>query len=299
MIVNNNKLLYIYFSPLLETFKRFTKSPMNQHKYFIYLILTLSNCLFAQEYAAFEKPVIATVIGERTFKSEDGKKYILQSDSEIEILGRGYNKNQGRFWFQNEECSGFISFMWFDGGKDFREQDKKTASLIYQIKNAQALKEIKEEQEAELKAKQEELNLMKNECSYSINEIDVFDKVKVIRTSAKWIAEGLYIILYAKGSQKKVVFSTIDLGCTSPNKNNRSWVKVMLENDDVITFYHSGQLDCGGFELWGNLSNAEIVRLKKSPIKAIRLEGTDLFHTVTEFDWPNFFIDQLRCYDVK
>jgi hypothetical protein len=104
-------------------------------------------------------------------------------------------------------------------------------------------------------------------------------------------------MLYAKGSQKKLVFSTIDLGCTSPYRNNRSLVKVMLENDDVLTFYHSGQLDCGSFELWGNLSNAEIVRLKKSPIKAIRMEGTDLFHTVTEFDWPTLFIDQLKCYE--
>tara|TARA_R110002167_G_scaffold366420_1_gene596493 strand:- start:10929 stop:11744 length:816 start_codon:yes stop_codon:yes gene_type:complete len=270
---------------------------MYRHQYFIYFFLILSNCLFAQDYATFEKPAIATVIGDRTIKDDDGNELLLEANSEIEIIGRGYGNRKNQYLFKNREFTGFISFLWFRGGEDFRNQDKKIGSVIYEIKNAQALKEIKEEQEAELKAKEEELNIMKFECSYLTNEIDVFDKVRVIRTSDKRIADGLSIMLYSKGEQKKVIFSAIDLGCASPYKNDHSWVKVMLENDDVVTFYHSGQLDCGSFELWGNISNSEIVRLKKSPIKAVRLEGTEMFHTITEFDWPTFFIDQLKCYE--
>ena len=72
---------------------------------------------------------------------------------------------------------------------------------------------------------------------------------------------------------------------------------VMLENEDVITFYHSSKLDCGEFELWGNVSNSEIIRLKKSPIKAIKLTGTDYYDTVEQFEWPTYFIDQLKCFN--
>jgi hypothetical protein len=102
------------------------------------------------------------------------------------------------------------------------------------------------------------------------------------------------MILYSRAGQKEVVFSSIDLGCTDPGS---SFVKVMLENEDVLTFYHSRKLDCGDFELWGKISNVEINRLKKSPIKAIRMYGTEYHHTITDFEWSTFFIDQLKCFN--
>jgi len=264
---------------------------------FFFLLFILSSTLQAQDYLAFEEPIISTMIGNRVFTNEKGEECTLASKSEVKILGRGYNKKKGKYYFKNEKCSGFISFAWFAPGKGFKEQDKKVNARRYEMRNAQILKEIEEEKEVELKAKKEELYILKNECSYTRNEVEIFDKVKVIRTSAKRIADGLHVILYAKGNIKKVVFSTINLGCTSPYKNNRSWVKVMLENNDVLTFYHSGQLDCSGFELWGNVSNSEILRLKKSQIKAIKMEGTEYNHTITDFDWPTFFIDQLKCFE--
>lgn len=270
---------------------------MNKPQLYLLLLLILPNYLISQDYAAFEKPIVTTVLGNHSFFDKEGKECILESKSEIEILGRGYYKYKGKYWIKTKDCSGFISFAWFFAGAEFREQDNKAARLIYELKNAKALKEIKEEKEASLKAEKEKEFILKNECAYTINEVDIFDKVKIVRTSAKWIVGGLHIELYSKGGKKKVIFSAIDLGCTSPYKNNRSWVKVMLENDDVITFYHSGNLDCGGFELWGNISNSEIARLKQSPVKAIKMEGTEYNHTITDLDWPTFFIDQLKCYN--
>jgi hypothetical protein len=262
----------------------------------IFFIL-IAKCIFAQEYAPFEVPVKAIVNSERIIIDQNGEKCILPAKSEIKILGRGYNKNKENYWFKSDECTGFINSTWFTGGIGFNYQDREAAKDIYKIKNDQALKEIKEEKETALLTNEKDFNILKKECSYLINEFDIFDKVKVIRTKPKAISEGLYIMFYAKGTQKNVIFSAIDLGCTSPYKNNRSWVKVMLKNEDVLTFYHSGQLECGGFELWGNISSSEISRLKQSPIKAIKLEGTEYNHTITDFDWPTFFIDQLKCYN--
>jgi len=261
----------------------------------LFIFLLLSSNLFAQEYAAFDKPIECLIIGNRSFKNENGQECTLESKTVVEILGRGYNKNKGKYYFKNEQCSGFLSYAWLTTGEGFREQDQKANAIIYELKNAQALKELEQERQA----KKEREEKQKHECAFTTNEVDVFDKVKIIRTSAQWIADGLHITLYARGTKKEVIFSAIDLGCTSSYKNNRSWVKVMLENNDVLTFYHSRELDCGSFELWGNISNSEIIRLKESPIKAIKMEGTEYNHTITEFDWPTFFIDQLKCFNPK
>lgn len=260
----------------------------------LFLLFHLSYILQSQDYVAFDEPIPSIIIGNRTFTNEDGIECTLNSKSEIEILGRGYNNNRGKYYFKNDNCSGFISFAWFAAGEGFKEQDKNVNKRIYEIKNAQAQKELEKERQQ----KKERDEIEKHICTYVTNEIDVFDKVKVVRTTSRFISQGLMLHLYSKGSKKKVVFwSSSDLGCTSPYKNNRSKVRVMLENEDVITFYHSGNLDCGAFELWGNVSNSELLRLKKSPIKAIKLSGTEYYDTIEDFEWPTFFIDQLKCFN--
>jgi hypothetical protein len=255
----------------------------------LFFFLLISSNLLAQEYVAFEKPIESTIIGNRTFKNDNGNECTLESKTVIKILGRGYNQNKGKYYFTNDECSGFISSVWFAAGAGFKEQDMKVNPQIYEINNARALKEIEEEKQAEKKQRQE--------CAYITNEIDVFDNQRVIRTKYDVISEDLAIQLYSKGSKKKIVFgASLELGCTSPHKTNRSKVMVMLENEDVITFYHSSKLDCGDFELWGNVSNSEIIRLEKSPIKAIKLTGTDYYDTIEKFEWSTYFIDQLKCF---
>ncbi len=256
----------------------------------LFFFLLLSNNLFAQEYVAFEKPIESTIIGNRSFTNENGEECSLESKSTIEILGRGYGGFKGKYYFKNNKCSGFISSVWFSAGEGFKEQDMKVNPKIYEINNARALKEIEEENLADKNERQK--------CAYITNEIDVFDNQRVIRTKFDVISENLAIQLYSKGSKKKIVFgASLELGCASPHKTNRSKVMVMLENEDVITFYHSSKLDCGEFELWGNVSNSELIRLKKSPIKAIKLTGTDYYDTIEKFEWPTYFIDQLKCYN--
>lgn len=267
-----------------------TKPPMIKSLLQLIFILFISNNLYSQDYVAFEKPIKSTVIGNRSFTNEKGEECTLESKTIIKILGRGYNEFKGKYYFKNNECSGFISSVWFAEGEGFKEQDMKVNPQIYEINNARVLKEIEEEH-------QKKKNL-RHECAYITNEIDVFDNQRVLRTKYDVISEDLAIQLYSKGSEKKIVFgASLELGCASPHKTNRSKVMVMLENEDVITFYHSSKLDCGEFELWGNVSNSELTRLKKSPIKAIKLTGTDYYDTIEKFEWPTYFIDQLKCFN--
>lgn len=268
--------------------------------FLLFFFLVFLKPMTAQDYLPFEEAITVKINGEHSFLNEKGEKSLLKSNEEIKISGRGIDKFAGKYWIEKENGSGFISFAWFSSTKDFRVQDNKLDSLVNELKIAKEKEvalQIVKEKEAELKVKEEKIEHLKSVCNYATNEVDVFDKVRVIRTTAKDIAYNLSVGFYSKGSRKEIIFYAIDLGCTSSYKNNRSWVKVMLENNDVLTFYHSRQLDCGSFELWGNISNSEIIRLKKSPIKAIKLEGTKYNHTITDFHWPTFFIDQLKCYN--
>jgi hypothetical protein len=72
-------------------------------------------------------------------------------------------------------------------------------------------------------------------------------------------------------------------------------VKVTLENNDVITFHHSWDLDCGDFSLKGSLSNANMEKLQKSPIKSIVLHGTKANKEIENLEYKEFFMDKLKC----
>ena len=107
---------------------------------------------------------------------------------------------------------------------------------------------------------------------------------------------NLAIRLKRYGSSKTFVIGySGDLGCASPYSTNPSFVKFKLENGDIITFYHKGDIDCGDFDLLGKLSANDITRLKKSPIKSVRLSGTDYYKDFTDLFFKDFFIKKLDC----
>jgi len=145
------------------------------------------------------------------------------------------------------------------------------------------------------KAKLKKQDLIDN-CHYDRNEIDEFDNIKFMQTEYYFVSPKLLISLSKVGNSKYVYFGLdSDLGCASPYNNDRSYVKVKLENNDILTFYHSGDIDCAEFTLKGKLSNSEILRLKSSPIKTIRLQGTKYYHDEINFDFDDFFIKKLKC----
>lgn len=90
-----------------------------------------------------------------------------------------------------------------------------------------------------------------------------------------------------------------DLGCTSPLNHNKSSAKIKLENGEIVTFYHSGQLDCRKFGLDGIISPTDYTKLMESPIKTIRLQGTERYHDYDFIVYKDILIDKLKCINRK
>ena len=135
-------------------------------------------------------------------------------------------------------------------------------------------------------------------CHYAINEYDEFYKKIYIRTNPYLLNNNLSVELYKYG-QKVCVFFNLneDLGCASYLPANRSKVRVVLENNQIITFYHTWDMDCGDFSFKGNLSSSQIVKLKESPIKSITLKGTKDSRDIINLDYKEFFMDKLKCIE--
>lgn len=147
------------------------------------------------------------------------------------------------------------------------------------------------------------LKFISKKCHYYKNEIDEFNGTKKIITEIYGLDDyntGEYrqigVGLQKVGNEKFIRFySRKDLGCASSYKNDRSFVKVKLENNQIVSFYHFGDTDCGDFSIIARLTQSDILKLKKSPIKSIRLSGTKYYHDIKKVEWKTFFIDKLNC----
>lgn len=153
-------------------------------------------------------------------------------------------------------------------------KEKKRVRILDNIrKDMMQLKKkalIKKENERKQKQINDSIYMVeqRNKCIYYKNEIDEFDKIRKIITMPisiknNYSKEVIVVTLKRYGVNKYVEIDyNGDLGCVSPYSNDRSFVKFKLENNDIITFYHSGDIDCSDFVLFGKLSNSEISRLK-------------------------------------
>ncbi len=71
-----------------------------------------------------------------------------------------------------------------------------------------------------------------------------------------------------------------------------------LKNGNQVRFNHSGDVDCSDhFEITANLTNSDILKLMKSPIETIRYAGADFYRDERDFDFPEFFINKIKCLD--
>ncbi len=133
-------------------------------------------------------------------------------------------------------------------------------------------------------------------CSYQMNEIDDFYNVKIVKTENYRINDSLNIELYRNGNNKYVfIHFNGDLGCASYLSNNRSYAKIKLENNEIVTIYHSWNVDCDKFNLMGTISDSSISKLKNSPLISIRLQGTKNHIDIKNLDYKMFFMDKLDC----
>ena len=176
-----------------------------------------------------------------------------------------------------------------------QRREDSIAKMLEAKRQEQAAEELESKQQKDLNPETKEL---RNTCHYVMNEIDIFDNVRIIRTEPYKINTSLTAELYKRGNSKQVFFNlSQDLGCASYLPSNRSYVKVTLENNQVVTFFHSWNIDCGNFRFKGVMSNSQINILQKSPIKSISLHGTKHSVYIEQIDYKEFFMDKLKCLD--
>ena len=153
-------------------------------------------------------------------------------------------------------------------------------------------------EEAKKKALLERMKY-RDSCHYQINEYDRFYNITTIRTEEYKLSNKLSVELYKQGRKTNVFFSlNEDLGCASYLPRQRSSVKVTLQNDYVVKFYHSWDIECGETFLFkAVLTKAHIENLKMSPIKSIELNGTQDSKAITDIEYKTFFRDKLKCIE--
>ena len=125
------------------------------------------------------------------------------------------------------------------------------------------------------------INILKyrTSCHYQLNEIDNVSNKTILRTDKYEVHNKISMELYKDGNKKYVFinYSDNNLGCVSYFSNNRSFAKIRLENNEIITIYHTWNMDCVYFSLRGILTNSAISKLENYPIKSIILQGTKEF----------------------
>ncbi len=176
------------------------------------------------------------------------------------------------------------------------EKERFRQEQINRSKKEDSIDKIKEKHEEKLNSI--ERNEFRNTCHYLINKYDDYYKQQIIITDKYPINEILNIELIREGNASKININlSEDLGCVSYVPATRSTVRVTLENNQVIVFYHSGSLDCTDFSLKALLSQSKINQLKISPIKSFTFRGTRRSKTITNIDYKDFFIDKLDCIE--
>ena len=194
---------------------------------------------------------------------------------------------------------------------DLRRQNDSIASIIDQerrtlekLRNDNALAQENISSNADFKAEEnkrlEMLERIKfrDSCHYQINEYDKFYNITTIRTETYTLSNNLTVELYRQGRKTNVFFNyNGDLGCASYLPNQRSSVKVTLENNQTITFYHSWDIECGTFLFKAILTTAQMNILNNSPIQSISLKGTEDSKEINFIDYKEFFIDKIKCLE--
>ncbi len=232
-----------------------------------------------------------------TFKVIDAYKFPCKTDDCYDNYFDSVNYNK------------YIIELQFTGSKDtiyLRDDDYNFKNLYFTEEMNSVISSFKKEKEIKIIVEEKEIEWSKTKstCEYSINEVDEFNSKnkKYTKNYSLYYSDSSYgiigISLINIDNELYVnITSNYDLGCTSSYENNKSYASVKLKNGDILKFYHRGELNCSEFNLFGRLSKSEVARLKKSPIKVIRLSGTKYNNDYKDIVWRSFFIDKLNCIE--
>lgn len=170
-----------------------------------------------------------------------------------------------------------------------------------------------------VETEEQEVDLVKSGCSYTVNEVDEFTGKRKISLEPTVIGStssgaNLWLSLRRAGHLYAMFLEAkdVDLGCI---KQNKSKVIIKFQDGQVYEFCHIDEDVCDGnlrfFSMVvpgdvSQLKNSEIQllqdemvqRLKETPIEALRIRGTE-FYTDVQLTkvGKTFFVTHMSCLE--
>lgn len=139
-----------------------------------------------------------------------------------------------------------------------------------------------------------------SDCKYWKNEVDEFTGDVKKYTKSQKIGKSKYSYLnmeLRRFDDSYLIFAryTGDLGCVSSD----SYIMIKLQNGETVKIINFGDVDCGeNAPMYFDLSKDNFNTLLQSPVDKIRVSGTEYYADIDMLK-PNFFIDYLKCIEIK
>ena len=143
-------------------------------------------------------------------------------------------------------------------------------------------------------------NVDLSDCKYWKNEVDEFTGTVKKYTKSQIIGKSKYFYLnmeLRRFDDSYLIYAryTGDLGCVSSD----SYIMIKLKNGETIKLINFGKIDCGdNAQMYFDLSKENFNKLLQSPVDKIRVSGTEYYADIDMLK-PNFFIDYLKCIEIK
>lgn len=155
-----------------------------------------------------------------------------------------------------------------------------------------------ETESTEVKTPNSDVDL--SDCKYWKDEIDEFTGTVKKYTKSQKIGKSTYSHLNMELRRFDDTYFIVatysgDLGCVSSD----SYIIIKLKSGETIKLINFGDIDCGdNASMFFDLSQDDFDKLLQSPVDKIRVSGTEYYSDIDMLK-PNFFVDYLKCIEIK
>lgn len=135
-----------------------------------------------------------------------------------------------------------------------------------------------------------------DKCNYQKNVYDKYYNVTTKLTTLYNVSKELKLELFKEGPKTSIFFyASKNLGCVNKLQENNCYVRVKLENKNIIYFNHTWNEECGEFQLKSDISDKQMLLLSTSPIESIILKGSKDIYEILKVDNKTLFMDKMSC----